>query len=142
MEKIMVTLPKKVANRILGTEFTRFVIMQDTEVSNAPMMLIHTSDINSSTLSVTMDHYHLNGDELFIKLFEKKDDSEVMIIPKSIIDRIDIGDYDEVEGLAWFNLLYSMYDFMSKTSSSTSNYTPPFKMVTINEGDNDSNEAD
>ena len=35
-----------------------------------------------------------------------------------------------------------MYDFMSKTSSSTSNYTPPFKMVTINEGDNDSNEAD
>ena len=131
MKNYTVSLPKKVITRILAQEFTRFLIMVDNEVSSSPMMLIHTSDINNSTLNIRMDHYHIEEKEKFIDFFSDNKSKDIRVIPMDIINKIDNGDCTDSEINTYIGILNDLYRFMESTSSTSANFTPPIRIVDV-----------
>ena len=129
MKTIQTTLPTQVICKTLSRELTRFIIIKD-KISNKPMMLIHTSDIDPSSMAMKMEHYHLSGTEDFIEVF-KEDKQEAFTIPMDIINKIDsnIDDTNLIKKMV--EVVYDLYDFMDQTSKAVTDFTPPIKIIGV-----------
>lgn len=132
MDIICGTLPKKVMCDAIAREFTKFLIMKDSNEENDKLVLVHTSDIRSEDMSVVIEHYILGGEEPFIKIFTENKDY-IMTIPMDLISRISSMKIEEYELQQYLSIITRIYEFMERTSSTITNYTPPIRIMEVGE---------
>lgn len=132
MNTICGTLPKKVMCDAIAREFTKFLIMKDSNKENDKLVLVHTSDIRSEDMSVVMEHYVLGGEEPFIKIFTETKDY-IMTIPMDLISKISSMNIGEYEIQQYLSIITRIYEFMERTSSTIINYNPPIRIMEVKE---------